>query len=54
MSYHELSIEERATIQVGNLQSMGLQAMARMLGRTSSIISREVRRNTVSVQPYHL
>lgn len=54
MSYHELSIEERATIQVGNLQGMGLRATARMLGRSPSTISREVRRNTVPGGTYQV
>jgi hypothetical protein len=30
MSYHELSIEERATIQVAQLQGLSQRAIARM------------------------
>lgn len=45
MSYVELSIEERATIQVSRAQGMSLRHMARMLERAPSTISREVRRN---------
>jgi IS30 family transposase len=40
MSFYELSIEERATIQVGQLHVLGMRAMARMLGRSPSTISR--------------
>lgn len=54
MSYHELSIEERATIQVCNLQGLGLRATARMLDRSPSTISREVRRNTVPGGTYQV
>ena len=54
MSYHELSIEERATIQVGQLHGLGLRAMARMLGRSPSTISREVRRNTAPGGAYQV
>jgi len=43
-----------ATIQVGNLQGMGLRATARMLGRSPSTISREVRRNTVPGGTYQV
>ncbi len=46
MKYTELSIEERATIQVGLAQKLSLRAIARMLERNPSTISREVKRNT--------
>ncbi len=46
MNYTELSIEERATIQVGLAQKLSLRAIARTLERNPSTISREVKRNT--------
>lgn len=45
MSYTELSVEERATIQVGQYQDLSQREIARMLGRSPSTISRELRRN---------
>ncbi len=45
MSYHELSVEERSDIQVGLLRGMSQRAIARMLNRSPSTISREIRRN---------
>jgi IS30 family transposase len=45
MSYTELSVEERATIQVGQYQNLSQREIARMLGRSPSTISRELRRN---------
>jgi IS30 family transposase len=36
MSYEELSIEERATIQVSRLHGMGRREIARLLGRSPS------------------
>ena len=45
MSYTELSIEERATIQVGQYQKLSQCEIARMLGRSPSTISRELGRN---------
>lgn len=45
MSYTELSIEERATIQVGQYQNLSQREIARMLGRSPSTINRECRRN---------
>lgn len=53
MEYHELSIEERATIQVGRLHGMSQQAIAQGLGRNRSTISRELRRNTGTNGIYH-
>ena len=50
MKYTELSIEERATIQVGLAQNFSLRAIARLLERPPSTISREVKRNS-SAQP---
>lgn len=45
MAYSELSIEERATIQVSHAQGMRLRKTARIMGRAPSTISREIRRN---------
>src|SRR5207253_6261022 len=45
MSYTELSVEERATIQVGQYQDLSQREIARLLGRSPSTISRELRRN---------
>ncbi len=45
MSYHELSVEERSDIQVSLLRGMSQRAIARMLNRSPSTISREIRRN---------
>lgn len=45
MSYTELGIEERATIQIGQYQNLSQREIARMLGRNPSTISRELRRN---------
>lgn len=46
MSYHELSVEERSDIQVSLLRGMSQRAIARMLNRSPSTISREIRRNS--------
>ncbi|EPV3036360.1 transposase, partial [Pseudomonas aeruginosa] len=45
MSYSELSVEERATIQIGHAQGFSLRRIARLIHRSPSTISREVRRN---------
>ncbi len=45
MFYTELSIEERATIQIGQYQKLSQREIARMLGRSPSTVSRELRRN---------
>ena len=52
MSYVELSIEERATIQVSRAQGMSLRRIARLLERAPSTISREVRRNQTDQRAY--
>jgi len=52
MSYQELSIEERITIQFGQLQGLSQRAIARMLNRSPSTISRELRRNAAFTSPY--
>ena len=45
MSYSELSVEERATIQIGHAQGLSLRRIASLIDRSPSTISREVRRN---------
>ena len=45
MSYHELSVEERATIQIGHIQGLSQRRIARLIERSPSTISRELRRN---------
>ena len=45
MSYHELSVAERATIQIGLLNKFSQRRIARLLNRSPSTISREIRRN---------
>ncbi|OPD96750.1 hypothetical protein AO998_33545, partial [Pseudomonas aeruginosa] len=45
MSYTELSVEERATIQIGHAQGFSLRRIARLINRSPSTISRELRRN---------
>lgn len=52
MSYSELSIEERATIQVSLRQGMSLRQIAHMLRRSPSTVSREVRRNQTQSGAY--
>ncbi|WP_311945810.1 helix-turn-helix domain-containing protein, partial [Halomonas piscis] len=52
MSYVELSIEERATIQVSHVQGMSLRHIARIVERAPSTISREVRRNLIGQRAY--
>ena len=46
MSYHELSIEERVTIQIGQMNGLSQRAIAGLLGRSPSTVSRELRRNS--------
>jgi IS30 family transposase len=45
MSYTELSVEERATIQIGRTQGFSLRRIACLINRSPSTISRELRRN---------
>ena len=45
MSYSELSVEERATIQIGHAQGFSLRRIACLINRSPSTISRELRRN---------
>ncbi|EPN32138.1 integrase catalytic subunit, partial [Pseudomonas syringae pv. actinidiae ICMP 19096] len=52
MSYHELSIEERITIQFGQLQRLSQRAIAKALDRSPSTISRELRRNSPDASRY--
>lgn len=43
--YRQLSVEERSVIFVGLGQKLGIRALARMLERSPSTVSREIRRN---------
>ena len=52
MNYTELSIEERATLQIGLSHSLSLRAIARLIGRSPSTISREIKRNSNSAGQY--
>lgn len=52
MSYFELSIKERATIQVSRVQGISLRHIARILEGASSTVSREVRRNLTDQRVY--
>ena len=45
MSYTELSVEERATIQISHAQGFSLRRIACLINRSPSTISRELRRN---------
>ncbi len=45
MFYSELSVEERATIQIGHAQELSQRKIARLINRPPSTISRELRRN---------
>ena len=45
MSYYELCIEERATIQVSLAQGLSIRKVAALLERSPATISREIRRN---------
>lgn len=45
MSYHELSATERATIQIGLSNGFSQRGLARLMNRSPSTISREIRRN---------
>jgi IS30 family transposase len=42
MSYTELSVEERATIQIGRTQGFSLRRIACLINRSPSTISREL------------
>jgi IS30 family transposase len=52
MSYHELSVEERVTIQLGHVQGFSLRRIALLIKRSPSTISRELRRNRESCGNY--
>ena len=46
MSYSELSVEERATIQIGRTQGFSLRRIACLINRSPSTISRELGEGT--------
>ncbi len=51
-SYRHLTAEERETMSLGLAHGQSLRAMARILGRAPSTLSREVTRNTTRGRPY--
>ena len=51
-SYRHLTAEERETVSLGLAHGHSLRAMARILGRAPSTLSREVARNTTRGRPY--
>jgi len=51
MSHHGLSVAERATIQIGLLNRFSQRRIARLLNRSPSTISREIRRNRTMNRP---
>jgi len=53
MSYHHLTIEERACIQIFYKKGMGSTAIAKELNRSKSSISRELRRNPSRDEGYN-
>lgn len=52
LSYHELSVEERAIIQIGQARGFSRRWLASLLKRAPSTISREIRRNRVTGNDY--
>lgn len=52
MSYTEQTIEERATIQIGQYQHLSQREIARLLGQSPSTISRELGRNRPPTASY--
>ncbi len=45
MSYTELSMEERVTIQIGQYRDLSQREIARLLGRSPSTISRAAKKS---------
>ena len=52
MSYCELTLTERSTLQLALAQQMSFRAIARLLKRAQSTMSREVRRHAGGRQHY--
>ena len=50
--YTHLSAEDRETLSLGLTQGTSLRALAQVLGRAPSILSREYARNTTRGHPY--
>ena len=50
--YRHLTAEERETVSLGLAYGHSLRALARLLGRAPSTLSREVARNTIRGRPY--
>lgn len=53
-SYRHMSAEERETLSLGLAHGYLLRTMARVLGRASSTLSRELVRNVTRGQPYRV
>ena len=51
-SYRHLSAEERETVSLGLARGHSIRAMARILGRAPSTVSRELSRNATRGHPY--
>ena len=51
-SYRHLSAEERETVSLGLAHGLSIRAMAQILGRAPSTVSRELSRNTSRGHPY--
>ena len=53
-NYSHLSAEERAVIMIEHGKGSSMRAIARLLGRSASTVSRELARNRDAVSPgYH-
>ncbi len=51
-SYRHLSAEERETVSLGLAHGLSIRAMAQLLGRAPSTVSRELSRNATRGHPY--
>jgi len=49
--YYHLSLEERAVIMIERNNHTSIRKIARTLNRSASIISRELKRNSVTTKP---
>lgn len=54
MAYQQLTMSDRALIQIGREKGFSMRAIARGLGRQASTISRELKRNVVESKAYNL
>ncbi|MGE0642624.1 MAG: IS30 family transposase [Nitrospira sp.] len=53
-SYRHLSAEERETVSLGLAHGLSIRAMAQLLGRAPSTVSRELSRNATRGHPYRV